>query len=116
MPEELIPAPKPSIGVMPKYVWYEKVSDSRKAQLLAAIERYRAGSWPIKDEWVKELTALENPKPNIQRLLDAHTRFQVGVNRALHYGQRNETEFNRARQIWRSDLTELGIAELFDWD
>jgi hypothetical protein len=110
------PVVKPPIGVMPKYVWDEQVNDSRKAQLLSAIERYRAAGKPVKDEWVKELAVLENQKPNVQRLLDAHTRFQIGVNRALHQGQRNEAKFNRDWQIFYADLSELGIAEMFDWD
>lgn len=109
------------IGVIPKCDWNEKVLVSREAQLVSAIDRYRAGSWPVNNEWIEELATLRQPHeaaqlPNIQRLLDAHTRFQIGVNRAFHQGQRNEAEFNRARLIWFADLTELGVAHLFDWD
>lgn len=116
MPDET--APKVVLGVMPKWAWDETNSLVRERDLIAACKRYEEANLIPRPEWIKELESFEppKPKPNIQRLLDTMVRFQVGVNRALHMGGKNETEFDRARRIWYADLTELGIAEMFDWD
>ena len=48
----------PPIGVMPGWIWQDKVRNERINELLAAMLRYCAAGLPIKEDWLIELSQL----------------------------------------------------------
>jgi hypothetical protein len=49
---------KPPIGLMPKYVWQQKVQHERLLDVLNAVLRYSLAGKTIPEEWLAELGTL----------------------------------------------------------